>query len=74
MTVDPDGNVYCKFFVESGEISHVDVYSPSHTLIGSWSGPDMVLASAPQFGPKGEILALDQDGGIVQLKVTLPPA
>ena len=74
VTVDPDGNVYCKSFVELGYTSDLDVYGPSHALIGSWSGPDMILASAPQFGPNGEILALDRDGGIVKLKVTLPPA
>ena len=74
VTVDPDGNVYCKSFIELGDPSDLDVYGPSHTLIGSWSGPDMVLASAPQFGPNGEILALDRDGGIVKLKVNLPPA
>ena len=70
MSVDPDGNVYCKSFVAD----EIQVYSPSHELIGSWSGPDMVLGSAPQFGPDGVILALDRDGGIVKLKVTLPPA
>jgi len=74
VTVDPDGNVYCKSFIDPGEISDVDVYSPSHALIGSWSGAEMILGSAPQFGPNGEILALDRDGGIVKLKVTLSPA
>lgn len=34
----------------------------------------MILEGAPQFGPDGEILALDRDGGIVELKVTLPPS
>lgn len=70
VTVDPDGNVYCRSFV----VDEILVYSPSHALIGSWSGPDMPLALAPQFGPNGEILALDRAGGIVNLKVTLPPA
>jgi outer membrane protein assembly factor BamB len=69
VTVDPDGNIYCKSFV----VDELQVYDPSHELIGSWSGPDMTLAAAPQFGPNGAILALDRDGGIVKLKVTLPP-
>ena len=71
VTVDPADNIYiggdCSF-------SRTLVYSPSHELIGSWSGPDMMLALPPQFGPNGEILALDRDGGIVRLRVTLPPA
>ena len=72
VSVDPDGNVYCNSFVAD----ELQVYSPSHELIGSWSGPDMILSggSAPQFGPKGVILALDRDGGIVELKISLPPA
>jgi outer membrane protein assembly factor BamB len=70
VTVDPDGNIYCNSFVAD----ELQVYNPSHELIGSWSGPDMVLGSPPQFGPNGEILALDRDGGIVKLRVTLPPA
>jgi sugar lactone lactonase YvrE len=69
VTVDPDGNIYCKSFV----VDVLQVYDPSHELIGSWSGPNMTLAAAPQFGPNGAILALDRDGGIVKLKVTLPP-
>jgi outer membrane protein assembly factor BamB len=70
VTVDPDGNIYCNSFVAD----ELQVYNPSHERIGSWSGPDMVLGSPPQFGPNGEILALDRDGGIVKLKVNLPPA
>jgi outer membrane protein assembly factor BamB len=69
VTVDPHGNVYCKSYV----VDELKVYDPSHELIGSWIGPDMTLAAAPQFGPDGAILALDRDGGIVKLKVTLPP-
>jgi len=34
----------------------------------------MIMATPPEFGPDGEILALDRDGGLVRLKVTLPPA
>ena len=70
VTVDPAGNVYCAAFVAD----QILVYDPSHKLIGSWSGPDMVLGTPPEFGPNGEILALDRDGGIVKLKVDLPPA
>ena len=39
VSVDPDGNVYCNSFVAD----EILVYSPSHELIGSWSGPDMIL-------------------------------
>ena len=71
VSVDPDGNVYCSAF----GVDELRVYNPSHELIGSWTGPDMVVGSAPQFGPNGEILALNREsGGIVKLKVTLPPA
>jgi hypothetical protein len=69
-TVDPADNIYiggCGF-------SETLVYSAAHQLIGSWSGPGMTLALPPQFGPNGEIVALDRDGGIVKLKVTLPRA
>lgn len=34
----------------------------------------MILAAPPQFGPNGVILALDRDGGMVKLRVTLPAA
>jgi outer membrane protein assembly factor BamB len=51
---------------------HLSVFNPAHTLIGSWFGPDMPLVVPPEFGPNGEILALDRSGGIVKLKVTLP--
>ena len=71
VSVDPDGNVYCHSFIAD----ELQVYSPSHELIGSWLGPDMVLSGRPpEFGPDGEILALDRDGGIVRLKISLPPA
>jgi outer membrane protein assembly factor BamB len=69
VTVDPDGNVYN---MPCGGDARIQVYAPSHALIGSWSGPDMILAASPQFGPNGEILALDRDGDIVKLKITLP--
>ena len=35
VSVDPDGNVYCGSFVAD----EIQVYNPSHELIGSWSGP-----------------------------------
>lgn len=69
VSVDPDGNIYCSAF----GVDELRVYSPSHELIGSWTGPDLVVGSAPQFGTEGVILALDRDGGIVKLKVALPP-
>lgn len=70
VTVDPSGNTYT---TDVGCASdHAQVFDPSHSLIGSWSGPDMSLAASPQFGPDGEILVLDRNGGIVKLKVTLP--
>ncbi len=68
VSVDPDGNVYCKSFVAD----EILVYSPSHELIGSWSGPEMILGNAPSFGANGEILALDRNGGIVELRISLP--
>jgi len=71
VTIDPADNIYIG--AECG-IAQTLVYSPTHELIGSWSGPDMILAVPPQFGPNGEILALDRDGGIVKLKITLPPS
>lgn len=70
VTVDPADNTYVVDVGCGGD--QIRVYDPSHVLIGSWSGPDMILAAPPQFGPNGEILALDRDGGIVRLKVTLP--
>lgn len=72
VTIDPADNTYVIDAGCGGD--QIQVYDPSHVLIGSWSGPDMKLAAPPQFGPNGQILALDRDGGIVRLKVTLPPA
>ena len=72
MTIDPADNTDFNSAGCCGD--QLQVYDPSHVLIGSWSGPDMTLAAPPQFGPNREILALDREGGIVKLKVTLPPA
>ena len=52
---------------------HLDVFDQAHALIGSWSGADMTLVAPPEFGPDGEILGLDRDGGIVKLKVAPAP-
>ena len=71
VTVDPSGNTYVTDAACAGD--HAQVFDPAHKLIGSWSGSDMILAASPQFGPDGEILALDRDGGIVKLKLTLAP-
>ena len=70
VTIDPADDLY----VGGCGSDAIDVYDPQHRLIGSWSGPDMALAGPPQFGPDGEILALDRDGRIVELTVTLPPS
>ena len=71
VTVDPSGNTFVADAACGG--GQVKVFDPSHGLIGSWSGEDMSLAAAPEFGPADEILALDRDGGIVKLKVTIAP-
>lgn len=71
VSVDPFDNAYV-----SGAAcldDKIEVYDPSHVLIGSWSGSTMPLAGTPEFGPNGEILALDRVGALVSLKVTLPP-
>ena len=70
VTVDAADNLYSAGCGSDG----INVFDQAHELIGSWSGPDMPLDMPPEFGPNGEILALDRDGGIVKLKVTLPPA
>jgi outer membrane protein assembly factor BamB len=87
--LDPNGTVVdsfsagaCEVTIDSADNLYISgctsdslaVYSASHKLIGSWPGPGMTLAASPQFGPDGLILALDQDGAIVRLKVTLPPS
>jgi outer membrane protein assembly factor BamB len=69
ITIDPADNLY----IAGCESNRIDVYGASHALIGS-SGTDMPFDGAPQFGPNGEILDRDRDGGIIKLKVTLPPA
>jgi sugar lactone lactonase YvrE len=87
--LDPDGEVVDAFSADACDVTvdaadnlysagcgsdHLNVFDQAHKLIGSWPGPDMPLVVPPEFGPNGEILALDRDGGIVELKVTLPPA
>jgi outer membrane protein assembly factor BamB len=85
--LDPDGNVIEAFSGDACSVTldaadnvyasgcgsdHLDVFDQAHALIGTWSGADMTLVAPPEFGPHGEILALDRDGGIVKLRVTLP--
>ena len=87
--LDADGKVVDAFSAEACSVTidsaddlysagcgsdQMNVFDQAHNLIGAWSGPDMPLVAPPEFGPRGEILALDRDGGIVKLKVTLPPA
>ena len=49
----------------------IDVYRASQAFVGSWV--DSKLRATPEFGPNGLVLALEQDGAIVKLKVNLPP-
>ena len=48
----------------------IDVYRPSQALIGSWANSS--LRATPEFGPNGEVLALERDGAIVKLKISVP--
>jgi DNA-binding beta-propeller fold protein YncE len=48
------------------------VFSREHKLVGDWRGaPHDALASSPRFGPNGEVYALEPDGALVELKITL---
>ena len=70
VTIDPANNIYS---TGCGS-DQIKVFDQAHKLIGSWSGEEMSLVVPPEFGPNGEILALDRDGGIVKLEMMLPPA
>jgi 6-bladed beta-propeller len=48
------------------------VFDRTHTLIGEWEGGEDGLATAPRFGPNGEVFARGWDGSLLELKITLP--
>lgn len=67
VTLDERDNLY----VGGCGGDRIDVYRPSQTFVGSWVRSS--LRATPEFGPGGNVLALEQDGAIVKLKVNLPP-
>lgn len=61
-----------RFYVSGGDCGlAVTVYDASHQLIAETTARDLI---APQFGPNGEVFALDQTGGLVRLAIALPVA
>jgi outer membrane protein assembly factor BamB len=68
VTIDAHDNLYAG----GCDLKAIQVFDPSHGLVGSWPAPDMQLPAPPQFGPNGLVMALDQVGAIVELKVAMP--
>ena len=49
------------------------VFDREHKLVGGWRGtPHDALRTSPGFGPNGEVFALEWDGTLVELQITLP--
>jgi outer membrane protein assembly factor BamB len=65
-SLDAAGNAW---FAECGS-GFVRVFDPQHRLAGTSS--DLGIWAAPQFGPNGEVVALDDQGDVLLLDVHLP--
>jgi hypothetical protein len=78
VTVDAQGNTYVTACGPNGnepDFSGADslVFDREHRLVGDWPGaPHDSLGTSPLFGPYGEVFALERDGTLVELKITLP--
>ena len=81
VTVDAHGNTYVTACGPEGDIPNYVggkgadslVFNREHKLVGEWPGaPHDSLATSPLFGPDGEVFALERDGTLVELKITLP--
>jgi outer membrane protein assembly factor BamB len=80
VTVDAQGNTYVTDCGPNGnEPDFVGapgadslVFDREHKLVADWRGaPHDALRTSPRFGPNGEVFALEWDGTLVELKITL---
>ncbi|PYU95684.1 MAG: hypothetical protein DMG25_03595 [Acidobacteria bacterium] len=80
VTVDAQGNTYVTACGPQGDMpDYVGgqgadslVFNREHKLVGEWPGaPHDSLGTSPLFGPHGEVFALERDGTLVELKITL---
>jgi hypothetical protein len=81
VTVDAQGNTYVTSCGPNGNAPDFVgapgadslVFDREHKLVGVWRGaPHDALRTSPHFGPNGEVFALEWDGTLVELKITLP--
>jgi hypothetical protein len=70
VTVDAVGDTY----VSGCGPGPTLVFDRAHRLIAKWPGTPYSLLRSPVFGPHGEVFALDTDGSILKLRITLPGA
>jgi hypothetical protein len=79
-TVDAQGNTYVTACGPNGNAPDFVgapgadslVFDREHKLVGDWRGaPHGALRTSPHFGPNGEVFALEWDGTLVELKITL---
>jgi len=80
VTVDAQGNTYVTSCGPNGNAPDFVgaqgadslVFDREHKLVGEWRGaPHDALRTSPHFGPNGEVFALEWDGTLVELKITL---
>jgi hypothetical protein len=70
-TIDSSGNVYVGSCAEPLDSPHaLKIFDRTNQLIASWDPSPMGFP--PNFGPKGEIFALGEDGSVLQLVMNLP--
>ena len=73
VTVDAADNTYVNSCQEPLQSPHyTEVFDRTHRLIGKWYPSP--FAFSPRFGPRGEVLALGEDGSILRLRIALAGA
>ena len=73
VAADSADNTYVNSCQEPLQSPHyTEVFDRTHRLIGKWYPSP--FAFAPRFGPRGEALALGEDGSILRLRIALAGA
>lgn len=70
VTLDSRGDTFVNSCNEPLLSPHyTEVFDPTHHLIGAWHPSP--FGFAPEFGPRGEVFVLAEDGSILRLRVSL---